>query len=115
MTDEQIVKALEYCVVRNRECLSCPYSEKTYCVDTDALNLIKRQKAEIERLQKILDKRCDVCPAATTAIKEFWVKLKGRALLLCQTKGNTADSHLEKPCVPTQESLMSFVVQGWVC
>lgn len=76
MTDEQIVKALEYCVVRNRECLSCPYSEKTYCVDTDALNLIKRQKAEIERLQKILDKRCDVCPAATTAIKEFWVKLK---------------------------------------
>lgn len=32
--------------------------------------------AEIERLEKILDKRCDVCPAVTTARKEFAKKLK---------------------------------------
>ena len=37
---------------------------------------IEEQQAEIERLREILDKRCDVCPAVITAIKEFAERLK---------------------------------------
>ncbi len=37
---------------------------------------ISELKAEVERLEKILDKRCDVCPAVTTAIKDFAYRLK---------------------------------------
>ena len=43
---------------------------------------------------------------------EFWVKEKRIALLsiLCQPKGDTAVSCLEKLCVPTQEDLIrSFI------
>jgi hypothetical protein len=45
----------------------------------DALDLIKRQQAEIERLERILDKSCDVCPSVTTAIKKFAEKFKKKA------------------------------------
>ena len=50
--------------------------------------------------------------------RQFWVKQKRIALLLCQAKGNTAGSCPEKLCVPTWEDLMrSFIaiVQGWGC
>ena len=56
MTDNEIIKALECC--RNDECSQCPLqdgvcSEKD--VIKDALDLINRQKAEIERLNKRVD------------------------------------------------------------
>jgi chromosome segregation ATPase len=38
---------------------------------------ISELKAEIERLEGILDRRCDVCPAVTTALNEFATRLKG--------------------------------------
>ena len=50
MTDNEIIKALECCGIRDTKCISCPYYEKTYCVDVDALDLINRQKAEIDIL-----------------------------------------------------------------
>ena len=54
MTDEQIIKALECCKIG--ECDDCPfYGVKEDCeveLPEEALNLINRQKAEIERLQK---------------------------------------------------------------
>ena len=56
MTDAEIIKALECCGIHETNCTSCPYFEKTYCVDADALKLINRQKAEIEELYKSLDK-----------------------------------------------------------
>ena len=85
LTDEQIIKALE-CCASNKDCVSCPYYEKTYCVDADALDLIKRQKAEIEtlrekydraryNLQAVLDERAD----HSEAIKEFAERLKEKA------------------------------------
>lgn len=52
MTDEQIIKALECCCVR--ECDECPYDEQTACIGImkeGALALINRQKAEIEMLK----------------------------------------------------------------
>jgi hypothetical protein len=60
LTDEQIIKALEYCVEKGY-CTDCPYNESfSDCkVEYDILNLINRQKAEIERLKSILLKFMD--------------------------------------------------------
>ena len=49
MTDAEIIKALECC--SDIYCCVCPYFEKLNCVDKDAIDLIKRQKEEIERLE----------------------------------------------------------------
>ena len=61
MTDEQIIKALECCATDDGDdCFQCPYCNLFFepgnggCVNRcrkDALDLINRQKAEIERLQ----------------------------------------------------------------
>ena len=49
MTDAEIIRALECC--SDIDCCVCPYFEKLSCVDKDAIDLIKRQKAEIESLE----------------------------------------------------------------
>lgn len=59
MTDEQIVKALECCVssAGGDACRRCPYEDEGICVtdglalQRDSLALIKRQQAEIEKLE----------------------------------------------------------------
>ena len=55
MTDNEIIKALERCST-NYNCGDCPYYfDAENCPDplmNDALDLINRQKAEIERLKK---------------------------------------------------------------
>ena len=60
MTDNEIIKALECCRSENgNDCENCQYTKVVYrqgeggCTNRlmqDALNLINRQKAEIERL-----------------------------------------------------------------
>ena len=58
MTDEQIIKALEIC--SDKLIISCPddcpfydeCEEDLYVLKRQALDLINRQKAEIERLKK---------------------------------------------------------------
>lgn len=60
VTDMEIIKALECCSEHNTLCDGCSYKHKTveYCdsdLCKDAIALIKRQKAEIERLKKFLD------------------------------------------------------------
>lgn len=59
MTDNEIIKALECCSTDGRTCEECPYNEQTtdenFCdekLQADALDLINRQKAEIERLNE---------------------------------------------------------------
>ena len=62
MTDEQIIKALECCATDDgNDCFQCPYCNLFFepgnggCVNRcrkDALNLINRQKTEIERLRE---------------------------------------------------------------
>lgn len=58
MTDNKIIKALEWHSNDETHCSACPYEEYSvthYCVDMvikDALDLINRQKAEIEKLEK---------------------------------------------------------------
>lgn len=96
-TDEQIIKALEYCStdVRENTCPKCAFYKKHRC-STLMLNavsdLINRQAAEIEELKTeiermenqntlLLKKKCkDINTARkitkSEAIKEFWNKLK---------------------------------------
>ena len=58
MTDNEIIKSLECCVEGTSEsCLSCvlrltPYPACKTLVEKHTLDLIKRQKAEIERLEE---------------------------------------------------------------
>lgn len=60
MTDNEIIKALEHCTssTTSEACNGCPLFSTTVCTEMEnglmiyALNLINRQKAEIERLKK---------------------------------------------------------------
>lgn len=65
MTDNEIIKALECCTFKGG-CLDCPLyvPEQTgSCVKRvfiNALDLINRQKAEIEKLQEVIFKKEDL-------------------------------------------------------
>ena len=102
MTDEQIIKALEYCStdIRENTCPKCAFYKKHRC-STLMLNavsdLINRKKAEIERLEKehneypvktIVGNNCEIhsktskdydnliADIGSGAIKEFAERLK---------------------------------------
>lgn len=56
MTAEQIIKALDCCIgdEDGRNCFDCPFYEIVDCQSpmyVEAIDIIKRQKAEIERLK----------------------------------------------------------------
>ena len=99
-TEEEIIKALGICVDKATKlicrdtCKDCPYHHDLLCmfsVKSDALNLIRKQQAEIERLKcetgKLLPKNCpyamqmEVSNKLETiiraeAVKEFAERLK---------------------------------------
>ncbi len=56
LTDEQVIKALECCGSEYMVCRICPFEKHCYVkgesLSSYALDLINRQQAEIERLQK---------------------------------------------------------------
>lgn len=94
MTDNDIIKALEWHLSNERDCTPCPYGKtsNTYsCVETlikDGFNLINRQKAEIERYKgviKLLEN--DVQTAKVEAVKEFAERLKTETFL-AKAKGS---------------------------
>lgn len=86
MKDNEIIKAVEYCLAQGitSECERC--RDKIGCRDTllqDALDLINRQKTEIERLKYLLDyeeKQYDLCAKRffKEGVKEFAERLKER-------------------------------------
>lgn len=98
MTDEQIIKALERCFTRGFDestCYECPfYTATAKCAEDlrdSVLDLINRQKAEIEELRErisYLEKSIDCSrkeynrllqklqQAKSEAIKEFAERLK---------------------------------------
>ena len=101
MTDEQIIKALECCINAETwgdcEEMGCPASTKHGCsfylrtdddrentiyieILKDALDLINRQKAEIEELREIVftDRSEAIKKLKSEAIKEFAERLKVR-------------------------------------
>ena len=74
MTDNEIIKAFEMHLLDNRDCELCPYGPAHYRCDLellkDALDLINRQKAEIERLQNKLSTVRQDLVATIPIIKE---------------------------------------------
>ena len=58
-TDNEIIKAFEVCNdIQSGGCSECPYDVDNFCIAhnvADLVNLINRQKAEIERLQRELN------------------------------------------------------------
>ena len=93
MTDNEIVKALEGMTYGGHSCMHCKYGttkSDDRCglqgckIGRDALDLINRQQAEIERLKK--ERRLNLLtqlPIArkikSEAIKEFWKKVRKHA------------------------------------
>ena len=80
MTDNIIIQAFEYCGKPANVCEECPfytYCEKGEILEDYVLDIIKRQKAEIEKLQERLYDKCDRCIAEI--IKGFAKKLIRRA------------------------------------
>ena len=69
MTDEQVIEALVLCA-NTGSCRECPlYSmHSANCIIklmNNTLDLIKRQQAEIERLQEIANPKCQQCVEQT--------------------------------------------------
>ena len=83
MTDNEITKALECCVVECN-CANCPLYEDKYMskecaeIEARALDLIKRQKAEIEDLREIvfMDRSEAIENLRAEAREEFAERLK---------------------------------------
>lgn len=92
MTDTKIIKALECCKdnsFNNFPCEKCPYrGTRRYCANNlceDALALINRQKAEIERLKDMVSQNEGALPRyealiRAEAVKEFAERLKEKAI-----------------------------------
>ena len=82
MTDNKIIKTLECCSVEGMECSQCPNKDIGIgCITltlTNALDLIKRQEAELEDLREIvfMDRSEAIKNLKTEARKEFAEKIK---------------------------------------
>ena len=80
-TDEEIIKALEYCNADRNECDKCVFQRECEsnpfysAVAEHALNLINRQKAEIEKLKK----EVSVARDAYTSIQDRYEHTKTEA------------------------------------
>ena len=90
MSDNEIIKALE-CCGEMHECSVCPRYDRSndFCMEdlhADALDLINRQKAEIERLRgstivnNIMKSQRIKREAKAEAVKEFAERLKEKAI-----------------------------------
>lgn len=107
MTDIEIMIALECHDGDVERCLRCPYRTSDDCcvkLSNDALDLIKRQKAEIEGLTYNLGiRQKNKKTAKSDAIKEFAERLKKR-------KYQSSDwSHGEHPYVVEEDDINDLV------
>ena len=91
MTDNEIIKAFEHCV-NKRSCIGCiAYSRRACRIDEGPLDLINRQKAEINEKDELIERLQNAnvralrgttesakANARAEAIKEFAERLKKR-------------------------------------
>ena len=89
MTDAEIIKALECCTNKGAKSSDCPAFKKVDRSDCKkyfkgAIDLTKRQQAEIERLQKINDSFTDIgklySEVKAEAMTEFADRLQFRCI-----------------------------------
>ena len=78
MTDNEIIKALEGAILNSKSCDSKVWIIAVYKLE-NALDLINRQHAEIDRLKEFIveTRRCDK-EIKSEAVKEFAEKLKNK-------------------------------------
>ena len=103
-TDEEIIKALEVCV-NNSSCKECPinpnYGNYGYCTNlalSHALNLINRQKVEIEVLKaerdnyktwyfqtvtELEEAKAEAVKAFAERLKKYYARLNGKTAAGC--------------------------------
>lgn len=97
MIDNEIIKALEHCYSHESldDCGDCPLTkmcnEDPFYTDKISLDLINRQKAEIERLSQIIKDSHSICEDCkekyaeeieyikADAVKEFAERVKAKA------------------------------------
>lgn len=96
MTTEQIIKSLEICA-NDGDCKDCAINPHRgnygYCTSLAikaALDLINRQKAEIERSRKLLR---DVQNGATTRKRGEWLYCEGTATLNASWRCSVCRKH----------------------
>ena len=112
MSDNEIIKALE-CCCKNNNCDGCPLDYLTFssqCASELAiksLDLINRQKAEIERLNKEVDRLSQVVlyhdGDVVDAVKEFAERLKSHLIIYTHLNLNDAIDNLVKEMVGDSE------------
>ena len=91
MTDTDIIKALECCCSpKSNACDDCPFYERCYenneWLEKEAIDLINRQKAEIERFEECASREMLYEKVKSEAIKEFAERLKATAISNWKTK-----------------------------
>lgn len=86
MTDNEIIKALEVCTSEMQDCEICPLLGNCdpLFLDSRALDLIDRQRAEIERLKKFLaeeEEKYKLCAKRfyKVGVKDFAERLKEKS------------------------------------
>ena len=135
LTDEEIIKALECCISTTTEeaCAGCPFNKQKLCdkdqwaLERYALDLINRQKAEIEKMKECpkcvyeydgeVTEYCvqGPCPnfktveqIKTEAYKEFAARLK--SYLLLNEKGSISVISFEN----INDLLKEMVGEEWL-
>ena len=101
-TDEQIIEALAHCTssTTSEACNGCPFSHSNICeqmsngLEIYALDLINRQRAEIERLKKYYFTH-DYHECHNEAIKEFAERLKEELRLSTGNNGGFVPSMID--------------------
>ena len=116
MTDNEIIKALECCMSDNPPCTTCKYDGDTITVDEcmgelmkDALDLINRQRAEIERLQQNLKE-------AHIDIKEHQAEIEALKLINSTYVGETSEIRkitLQEFAVKVNEHMCAYDLDNY--
>ena len=99
-TQKEVIKALECCGF-TEDCSGCPFYTDMGCdenIHTNALDLINRQKAEIERLKETPISQDTIDGFKADVIKEFVERFKKKAKveIYCD---NTLPSSRETYCI----------------
>ena len=100
--DEDIIKALKYCIDENVPCDNCPCWKNCCTLEKDCLSLINRQKAKIEKLKTEIERiekelteyklrlkmsECTVDEIKSEAYKECLAKVKNYIKTHCNPYG----------------------------
>ena len=113
MTDNEIIKALECCIAKENceviSCEKCPLEKQYECMDImfhQTLNLINRQKAEIESLKhrktELQIRNQELQHEKSEAIKEFAEQVK--ALFIPEDDVRTEIDNLVKEMTEENEN-----------